>query len=184
MTRSERPDPQAGRQQGLDLLDQRLARLEARTARLGRDQIQAISDAVADLSSRGETPIRVGVLYWLVESRGARLDRPTQRLLERGFRDCQVVLAAALTGRDLRSEQAGLAGGLGGFLRRIVSDPQRDLQRRATAAIEAAGGAVAWRGLVGVWNGWCAVLLAERLEPDVAAALGEAWRRAVGPLPA
>lgn len=68
-----------------------------------------------------------------------------------------------------------------GMLDRLVQPRQNQrIEGRAPTVLERSLGGDVWRGAIGIWNAFCAVLLRERLEPSLRSDLERIWRKVQG----
>ena len=160
-------------------LDARIAELEGRARTMSRAQIQAFGPAV---KASGELPTwRSDYPFWFQGTATAKLSRAENQALERLWERMLVGLAFAVTGED--ADEPPPPSALGAsfwerFKRWDNSTAKPDA--RATTLLERAMGGDVWLATVGIWNAFCADLLADRLEPQLRSDLEAPWRSVMG----
>lgn len=158
-------------------LSSRIAALEAVARGLTRDEILAFPAAVS-AAPRGAA-WRADESYWLSGTAGIRLTAEEKAALGTLWTRMLAGLAFAVSGEEVEAWVARPT--VLGRLDRLVQPRQNTrIEGRATGIIEQALGGEVWRGVVGIWNAFCAVLLSERLEPPLRFDLDLVWRTVMG----
>jgi hypothetical protein len=117
--------------------------------------------------------------YFYSGTGGVKLDAEQRAAVARLWTRMMAGLAFAVSGEEV--EEWVARPSVMGRLDRLVQPRQSvRIEGRATAIIERALGGDVWKGVIGVWNAFCAALLRERLEPAVRLDLERAWRAGIG----
>lgn len=155
----------------------RIARLEAIARSLTREQISGMSEAVR--TSPGVARWRPDEAFWLSATGAVKLNAEEKAALERLWTRMLAGLAFAVSGEEVEAWVARPT--LMGRLDRLVQPRQSvRIEGRASAVVERTLGGDVWRGVVGIWNAFCAALLRERLEPSLRLDLERAWGAGIG----
>lgn len=117
--------------------------------------------------------------YFYSGTGGVKLDADQKAALARLWTRMMAGLAFAVSGEEVEEWVARPT--LMGRLDRLVQPRQSiRVEGRATTVMERALGGEWWRGVIGIWNAFCAALLRERLEPQLRLDLDRAWRTGIG----
>jgi hypothetical protein len=155
----------------------RIERLQAIARGMTREQIAGMAGAVR--TSPAGSAWRADESFGLSGTGGLKLDAEEKAALERLWTRMLAGLAFAVSGEQVEEWVARPT--LIGRLDRLVQ-PRKSarIEGRATAVIERALGGEVWRGVIGIWNAFCAALFRERLEPTLRLDLERAWRTGIG----
>ena len=157
-------------------LDARSERLEALARRITDAQLAALAVAMRDESVRTSV-WPADERFWFSDKGGTHLAREEDQAIRHLWTRVQVGLTFAVTGVEIpRRKKRGPFAWLLGTEQTIV-------EGEAAILLERHGGGDIWLPVTGVWNGFCAALLSERLDPKLRAALETPWRIALGATP-
>ena len=161
----------------IEELQSRIDALESVARGLTRDQIMSFPAAVRDAPDLGAWP--ADERYWYSGTAGVKLTAEEKAALGKLWTRMLAGLSFAVDHEEVEAWVGRPT--LMGRLDRLVQ-PRQDLriEGRATTVLERALGGEVWRGVIGIWNAFCAGLLRERLEPSLRSDLELTWRNVIG----
>lgn len=150
----------------------RIAALERVARGLSREGIALFTQAVKDAAPG--TPWPTDARYWYSGTAGVSLTSEETDALSCLWSRMLVGLAFAATHENIEAWVARPS--LLGKLDRLV-EPRRShqLEGRATTVLEGSLGGDVWRGVIGIWNAFCAALLQQRLDSTLRDDLERTW---------
>lgn len=158
-------------------LQSRIDALESVARGLTRDQIMSFPAAVQDAPRLAAW--RADERYWYSGTAGLKLTDAEKSALGKLWTRMLAGLSFAVSDKEV--ETWVVRPTLMGRLDRLVQPRQNvRIEGRATAVLERALGGEVWRGVIGIWNAFCAALLRERLEPALRSDLELIWRNVMG----
>lgn len=158
-------------------LQTRIGALESVARGLTRDQIMAFPVTVRDAPKLATWP--ADDRYWYSGTAGVKLTDGEKAALETLWTRMVAGLSFAVSNEEVEAWVARPT--LMGRLDRLVQPRQSvRIEGRATAVLERTLGGEVWRGVIGIWNAFCAALLRERLEPSLRSDLEFVWRNVMG----
>ena len=161
---------------GMDLTG-RIAALESVARGLTRDQVASFAPAVRDAPRLAVW--HADERFWYSGTAGMNLTADEKAALEQLWTRMLAGLSFAVSHEEVEAWVARPT--LTGMLDRLMQPRQNmRIEGRATTVLERSLGGEVWRGVIGIWNAFCAVLLRERLEPSLRADLERTWRSVMG----
>jgi hypothetical protein len=155
----------------------RIDALESVARGLTRDQIMSFPRAVRDAPKLAAW--RADERYWYSGTAGVKLTAEEKAALGKLWTRMLAGLSFVVNHEEVETWVARQT--LMGRLDRLVQPRQNlRLEGRATAVLERALGGEVWRGVVGIWNAFCAALLTDRLDPSLRSDLELIWRKVMG----
>jgi hypothetical protein len=152
----------------------RIRALEAIARTTTRDDLERLGRAVDELHDRKASYTES---FWTGDTAGMRLSAGENDAFARLWTRMLVGLASAVSGHEVEEHAARR-----GFLARLDRFAQSP-DAAATETIERALGGSVWRGVLGMWNAFCAALIPERFQPALLHGLEAPWRAALGRTP-
>jgi hypothetical protein len=158
-------------------LQSRIDALESVARGLTRDQIMSFSSAVRDAPKLAAW--RADERYWYSGTAEVKLTAEEKAALGKLWTRTLAGLSFVVNHEEVETRVARPT--LMGRLDRLVQPRQSvRLEGQATAVLERALGGDVWRGVIGIWNAFCAALLTDRLDPPLRSDLGVIWRNVMG----
>jgi hypothetical protein len=163
-------------------LDDRIGQLELTARAMSRTQIMAFGPAI---KGSGRLPAwRSDFPFWFQGTADVKLTKDEGEAMQRLWTRMLIGLAFAVTGDDVEAPAPALPARASVWQRlkrwdRANTDPER----RATFLLEHELGGDVWLATVGIWNAFCADLLADRLEPQLRSDLMTPWRAVMRSIP-
>lgn len=158
-------------------LQSRIDALESVARGLTRDQIMTFPAAVRDAPKLAAW--RADERYWYSGTAGVKLTAEEKAALRKLWTRMLAGLSFAVSDEVVETWLARPT--LMGRLDRLVQPRQNvRVEGRATTVLEQALGGEVWRGVIGIWNAFCAALLRDRLEPSLRSDLELIWRTVMG----
>jgi hypothetical protein len=160
-------------------LDARIAELEGVARGMTRAQIEAFGPAT---KGAGKLPTwQSDFPFWFQGTANARMTKAESQALERLWERMLVGLAFAVTGEDVDQPPQPAAAGASMWQRLKRWDQgAAKPDARASAILEREMGGDVWLATVGIWNAFCARLLAKRLDLQLRTDLEAPWRSVMG----
>ena len=155
----------------------RIDALESVARGLTRDQIMSFPAAVRDAPKLAAWP--ADERFWYSGTGGVTLTADEKAALGKLWTRMLAGLSFAVNNKEVEAWVARPT--LMGRLDRLVQPRQNvRIEGRATAVLEGTLGGEVWRGVIGIWNAFCAALLRERIEPSRRSDLEFVWRMVMG----
>lgn len=163
-------------------LGARIERLEELARGLTKVQLTALAAAIRDAKAR-VSAWPADERFWFSGRGGAPLTSGEDRAIRQLWTRVQVGLTFAVTQVDIDPSTEVRPKQKRGRLARLLQSEEAALEGQAATLLERDSGGEIWLSVTGVWNAFCAALLAERLDPELRTALETPWRIAIGATP-
>lgn len=155
----------------------RIDALESVARALTRDQIMSFAAAVRDAPASAVWP--ADERFYYSGTAGMKLTANEKGALEQLWTRMMAGLSFAVNHEEVEAWVARPT--FMGRLDRLFQPRQNmRIEGRATTVLERTLGGEVWRGVIGIWNAFCAVLLRERLKPPLQSDLELIWRNVMG----
>lgn len=158
-------------------LQGRIADLERIARGLSPEQILSFVAAVSDARPLDAWP--ADERFWYSGTAGIKLTDAEERARDALWTRMLAGLSFAVNGEEVEAWVARPT--VMGRLDRLFEPRQgRRIEGRATTVLERTLGGEVWRGVIGIWNAFCAAMLRERLDPVLRSDLESVWRNVIG----